>query len=215
MSRLKHRLIFYIIFNMKSGKVKRIYGVRINARLMDDFFMNLGSFKRAAERGNVSKEFEKRIMLAVTQVNGCEMCSYHHTAEALKRGMSKEEIDAILNGEFSDVPDDEIPALLFAQHYADTIAKPDDEAVRSFLKEYGDSKADDILCYIRAIMLGNAQGNIMGAIKSRFKGKPEHGSTFFKEISVLFCDIFIIPVLMLKSIVTKPMRSKNTAISSK
>ena len=194
---------------------KRIYGVCINARLMDDFFMNLGAFKRAAKRGNVGKEFEKRIMLAVTQVNGCEMCSYHHTAEALKDGMSKKEIDAILNGEFSDVPDDEVPALLFAQHYADTIAKPDGEVFNSFIKQYGEHKAEDILCYIRAIMVGNAQGNIMGALKNRFRGKPEQGSTFFKEISVLFCDIFLIPVLMLKSIVTRPMRSKKIAIPSK
>lgn len=215
MSRLKNRLIFYIIYIMKSFCRKRIYGVGINARLMDDFFMNLGAFKRAAKRGNVGREFEKRIMLAVTQVNGCEMCRYHHTAQALKQGMNKEEIDAILNAEFSDVPDDEISALLFAQHYADTIAKPDAEAVGSFVEGYGKQKAEDILCYIRAIMVGNAQGNIMGAFKNRFKGKPEVGSTFFKEVSVLFCDIFLIPVLMLKYIVTKPFRSKNIAIPSK
>lgn len=207
----------YFLYNfyMTYSSGKRIYGVGINARLMDDFFMNLGAFKRAAKRGNVGKEFEKRIMLAVTQVNGCEMCSYHHTAEALKQGMNKEEIDAILNGEFSDVPNDEIPALLFAQHYADTIAKPDKKALCSFVEGYGEQKAEDILCYIRAIMMGNAQGNIMGALKNRFKGKPEQGSTFFKEISVLFCDIFIIPVFMLKSIVTNPIRRKNNAIPSK
>lgn len=196
----------YFIYNfiMEIPNRRRIYGVCINARLMDDFFLNLGAFRRAAKRGNVSKEFEKRIMLAVTQVNGCKMCSYHHTAQALKDGMSKEEIDAILNGEFSEVPNDEIPALLFAQHYADTIAKPDKEAVSSFVEEFGEQKAEDILCYIRAIMVGNAQGNIMGAFKSRFKGKPELGSTLLKEVSVMFCDLFLIPILMLKSLVVQP-----------
>lgn len=192
---------------MGNSSRKRIYGVGINTRLMNDFFMNLGAFKRTAKRGNVSKEFEKRIMLAVTQVNGCEMCSYHHTAQALKDGMSKQEIDAILNGEFSDVPKDEIPALLFSQHFADTIARPDEEALLRFVKEYGEHKAEDIMCYIRAIMVGNAQGNIMGALKSRFKGKPEPSSTLFKELSVLFCDIFLIPVLLLKSLIFQLLKS--------
>ena len=192
---------------MGNSSRKRIYGVGISTRLMNEFFMNLGAFKRAVKRGNVSKEFEKRIMLAVTQVNGCEMCSYHHTAQALKDGMSKQEIDAILNGEFSDVPEDEIPALLFSQHYADTIARPDEEALLSFVKEYGEHKAEDIMCYIRAIMVGNAQGNIMGALKSRFKGNPEPSSTLFKELSVLFCDIFLIPVLLLKSLIFQPLKS--------
>lgn len=191
---------------MKTGDKKRIYGVCINARLMDDFFANMSKFKSAVKRGNVSKEFEKRIMLAVTQVNGCEMCSYHHTAEALKAGMSSEDIEAILCGEFSGVPINELPAILFAQHYAETIGKPDNEVFSSFIKEYGKQKSEDILCYIRTIMMGNAQGNILGAIESRFKGKPEQGSTFFKEISVLFCDLFLIPIFLLKSIVSQAVK---------
>ncbi|MFC0273464.1 carboxymuconolactone decarboxylase family protein [Metabacillus herbersteinensis] len=31
-------------------------------------------------------------MLAVTEVNGCEFCSYSHTKIALEQGMSQEEI---------------------------------------------------------------------------------------------------------------------------
>ncbi|WP_256205872.1 carboxymuconolactone decarboxylase family protein [Carnobacterium iners] len=38
----------------------------------------------------------ERIMLAVTQVNGCSVCSYTHTKMALEVGMKSEKIKNIL-----------------------------------------------------------------------------------------------------------------------
>nr|WP_237713710.1 carboxymuconolactone decarboxylase family protein [Rhodococcus sp. P14] len=63
-------------------------------------------------------------MLAVTEVNGCGACSYAHTKIALGAGMSSAEIRNILAGVLDDVPDSEVAAVLFAQHYADTRATP-------------------------------------------------------------------------------------------
>jgi len=186
---------------------KRIYGVCKNARFLSNMLLNIWDFGKAQKRGSVSKDFEKRIMLAVTQVNGCEMCSFYHTAEALKQGMGKEEIDALLGGEFEGVPERELPALLFAQHYAQTAARPEDEVRKSFLEVYGQQQAADIMCYIRAIMVGNAQGNIAGAFKSRLKGKPEEGSSLLKEISVLLGDIVLIPALLIISLILLPFRA--------
>ena len=53
-------------------------------------------------------------MLAVTSVNGCRYCSYFHTSLALKEGMSADEIQHLLGGEFADAPAAEAVALLFA-----------------------------------------------------------------------------------------------------
>ena len=178
---------------------KRIYGVRINYRLLNAFLCNIGYIRRAKAQGTVSPEFEKRIMLAVTQVNGCRMCSYFHTQEALKMGMDEQQIKKILGGQLESAPAEEMVALVFAQHYADTIGRYDDAAWQRVVAAYGKDKACAIRAYIRAIMVGNAQGNIVGALKSRFKGQPEAGSTFFKEISVLLADIFMIPFLLVKA----------------
>ena len=41
----------------------------------------------------VDEAFIERIMLAVTEVNGCAVCSYAHTKMALESGFSIEEIE--------------------------------------------------------------------------------------------------------------------------
>ncbi|MDD5018573.1 MAG: carboxymuconolactone decarboxylase family protein [Eubacteriales bacterium] len=180
-------------------KLKRIYGVSINYRLMNDFLSNIGDIRKARKANDVGAAFEKRIMLAVTQVNGCRMCSYFHTREALKIGMPEQEIRDILGGELRGAPEEETAALAFAQHYADTAGHYDPAAWERIVRTYGEARARSILAYIRAIMVGNAQGNILGALKSRFRGRPEPNSTFFKELAVLFSDIFIIPYILIKA----------------
>jgi AhpD family alkylhydroperoxidase len=62
----------------------------------------------------------EKVMLAVVGVNGCECCSYNHTVIALERGIRKDEIDSLLAGAIGSLADDEIPAVLYAQHWADT-----------------------------------------------------------------------------------------------
>ena len=90
---------------------RRIYGIKINYRIMNDFLSRLGEMRAAKRRGYVSEQFGKRIMLAVTQVNGCAMCSYFHTKEALKMGMPEQEIKSILSGELGAAPEEEAVAL--------------------------------------------------------------------------------------------------------
>src|SRR5690625_6346011 len=76
-------------------------------------------------------------MLAVTEVNGCEICSYGHTKYALEQGMSNEEIKSFLTGNPENISSDEMPAIIFAQHYADTKGHPSEEAWNRIVQEYG------------------------------------------------------------------------------
>ncbi len=182
-----------------NGRDKRIYGFKTNYQLLDTFLSNIGDIKKARDNHAVSDMFEKRIMMAVTQVNGCSICSYFHTKEALKMGMSEHEIQNLLAGDMEDVPEEEAAALIFAQHYADTIGQYDKDAWNRVVTIYGRDRAVAILAYIRAIMFGNAQGNIFEAIKSRIKGQPVPNSTFFMEIAVILSDIFVMPFLLIKA----------------
>lgn len=182
---------------------KRIYGVRTQYRLLNDFLCNIGHIKKAKKNQQISDSFMERIMLAVTQVNGCRMCSYHHAKEALESGMTEQEIAQILGGTLDGAPKEELVALIFAQHYAETIGNYDKEAWDKVVSTYGENTANSILAYIRVIMVGNAQGNIIGAIKSRFRGKRESNSTFLLEISVISSDVFIIPFLLIKAGIKK------------
>ena len=71
------------------------------------------------EKAKLQDTFVERLMLAVTAVNKCPMCSYAHTEIALKSGMAKEEIENLLGGSYTDCPPEEGGAILFAQHYAE------------------------------------------------------------------------------------------------
>lgn len=177
--------------------MKRIYGAKINCELIRDFLMSLGDMRLAEKSGDIDKKLVKRIMLAVTHVNGCALCSWFHTKDALKMGMPKEEISQLLDGEMSDVPKDEAAALVFAQHYADTLGNVDSGAWRHVIRTYGIQKAQGIRAAVCMIMAGNAQGNIWGAFASRLKGKPEPGSSLSKELGVLAIDIFAVPFMLI------------------
>jgi AhpD family alkylhydroperoxidase len=110
--------------------------------------------------------FLERNMLAVTEVNGCALCSYYHTKVALENGMSAEEIKGMLGGDLADAPEAELPAILFAQHYADTRGKPSKEAWERVCAAYGETGAYGVLAAIRMIMMGNALGIGMGIVFS-------------------------------------------------
>ena len=111
-------------------------------------------------------------MLAVTQVNGCRYCSYGHTQAALKSGLDSEEIRALLSGDLSSAPLEELTALLFAQHYAESAGHPDTEAWENLVSTYGQDKAFAILANIRMITIGNLLGNTFDAFLYRITGRP-------------------------------------------
>ena len=66
---------------------KRIYGIDEFYHFFDDAMASFSVIKKARKKNLLSKEFQKRIMLVVTEVNGCQMCSYWHAKEALRSGM--------------------------------------------------------------------------------------------------------------------------------
>lgn len=138
--------------------------------------------------------FVERIMLAVTQVNGCALCSYAHTKMALETGMNGEEIRNLLSGEFGQTPTDQLPAILFAQHYAETKGHPSRETWDKTVTTYGKEKALGILAATRMIMVGNAFGIVLGSFKNRLHGKPDKESSLGYELAIL---LLFVPFLLL------------------
>lgn len=140
---------------------------------------------RAKKNGDLSPEFQERIMLAVTEVNGCAICSYAHARMALEAGMSDAEIQNMLAGETADIPAEELPAVLFAQHYADSRGNPSRESWDRVVDVYGLSGARGILGAARAMMIGNAYGIPWSSFFNRFRGKPDKRSSLLYEIGVM------------------------------
>ena len=142
---------------------KRVYG-SWNEFWGDVHFLikNRRKIRRVMRGGLVSPAFRERLMLTVTAVNACTYCSWAHAREALRSGVEQGEIAELLIGSVDNCPKDEAIAVLYAQHWADSDAKPGPESVRRLEQAYGKEKAEAVNLVLRLIRVGNLAGNSWG-----------------------------------------------------
>lgn len=152
-----------------SGFKKRTYGSFSEFQADLQFMQAHRGEIRAAMR-RLTPAFRERLMLAVTAVNGCRYCSYYHSRLALEGGLSQDEIAALLAGVCDSCPAEELPAILYAQHWADTGGQPDPEARAKVLATYGPETAAAIEIALRMIRAGNYTGNAVDALLYRLSG---------------------------------------------
>jgi AhpD family alkylhydroperoxidase len=187
---------------------KRFYLPRTFAIDFFDLIKHLPEMRQNRKNSWLEPLFAEKIMLVVTQVNGCRYCSFGHTALALKGGMNNQELQKLLALEIDDFPEDEAVALTFAQHFAETNRQPDPQVLKRFEEHYGSERSKEIMNQIRMISFGNRAGNTYDAFISRMKGAPAKDSNFLGELIlfILFTP-FILPLLVL-------MRKKKPQFSS-
>ncbi len=179
---------------------KRIHNLKTQNRDIKKFLSHSKTFVEALLNPVISKPFSESISLAVAQVNGCKLCSYTHAKNALKAGMSQEDVDFLLSGSFENSPKEELEALLFAQHYAETKGEPDPLTTKKLLDTYKKEKTEDIMSHIRIMMVSNLHGNTIEALKLRLKGKEVVNSSFWQELGVTINFFKIMPPLFFKMI---------------
>jgi AhpD family alkylhydroperoxidase len=173
---------------------KRILTLSAFTTSVWDIFDHLGDLRHAILGGRVDRAFAERVMMAVTQVNGCRYCSFVHTKAALLSGVTSEEIRAIQTSEFDKIPTDQVAALMFAQHYAEMDGNPDPEAWQRMITVYGADITRDLMVYFRLISLANLWGNTFDALLSRLAGRPAPGSSVLQEFGVVFGWVVIVPI---------------------
>jgi AhpD family alkylhydroperoxidase len=105
--------------------------------------------------------FRERLMLAVTAVNACRYCSYAHSRRALEEGISPAEIEALAQGAFDGCPPEQVEALCYAQHWAESNGHPDPAARLRVLELYGERKLAAMELALRMIRAGNLWGNTL------------------------------------------------------
>lgn len=124
------------------------------------YVMSRRKLIRAAMRKLIAPAFRERLMMIVTEVNGCRYCSVYHSRLALTSGVPEEQLRELLAGSIpQDAPSEELPALLYARHWADRNAQPDPEAERRLEEVYGADRAAAIHILLRMIRVGNLLGN--------------------------------------------------------
>ena len=152
---------------MEGKFYKKIYSHREFYKALVLVIRSVKYFRLNRKKNLVSPHFKERIMLAVTEVNGCEACSYAHTKFALEGGMAIEEINAILNGDTETIPKNELVGIVFAQHYTDNRGKVSQESWQKLVDEYGEESALVILAIIRMMTIGNIYGIAYSALRCR------------------------------------------------
>jgi len=107
--------------------------------------------KEVMNSGAISSAFRERLMLAVTAVDGCRYCSYFHARQALKSGVTSREISQLLSGDVNGCPEEEAVAVIYAQHWAESDAHPDPEAVWKLQQIYGAERTEEINLLLRLL----------------------------------------------------------------
>lgn len=159
-------------------------------------YLSLPMLSENRRKKIVDQKFIERLMLATTEVNGCDVCSYAHTQMALKGGFTKEEISSFLSGSEAYVKEEEAVAILYAQHVADTMGNPDPQTYHRLINEYGTRNAAIIKSSITVMMMGNISGIPLSAFLRRLKGNPYGNSSILYEVSMLLVQpVFMIAAL--------------------
>lgn len=188
---------------MKKPLGKKLYSLSESFIHLLKGFLVIPYLGKAKRRNQISDKFQERIMLAVTSVNGCAMCSYAHTQMALESGLSKDEIRQLLDSDDRDnIPADELDAIMFASYYAEKRGKVDKNIWKKIVDEYGKPKALGILGAIRVITLGNIYGIAAGSFISRFKkdkSQRDDRTTISYELLIL---LFLIPFFLISFVIS-------------
>ena len=177
----KHNILLY---GNNHIFTKRTFNFRSFMQTMQNILRNREKFVSTMKSKRISNDFSERIMLAVTAVNGCRYCEWGHTKMAIESGCTDVEIKYILDLDFQGLRKDEITALAFAQHFAESKENPSKKALINLTKEYGPQKAEDILNFCRMITVGNLLGNTLDAFDSRINGIPVVDGSFIFEFLV-------------------------------
>jgi AhpD family alkylhydroperoxidase len=150
--------------------------------------------------------WKERIMLAVTEVNQCGMCSWMHTNISLKAGMSKEEISTLLSGAYDHVPEKQLLSVLYAQNFASNKEKYNPKMKQEMLETYGKPRTRMIDNAMAVITMTNSMGIALGKLKDTLTFKHVKGSSVFSEILIPLTTMILFPLTFVVALIITPFK---------
>lgn len=170
---------------------KRVFTIKEQLRNIYYASKSFVILKRSKKYKLMNKKLKERIMLSITEVNGCSLCSFVHTKIALSAGMSKEDIKEILDGNHLNIPVEDAVAVIFAQHFASSKEQPDTKAIERIVEDYGYKKAELILAACNVITMTNGMGISMDNFYQRLLFNRDKNSNILNELlNPLFTMLF-------------------------
>ncbi|MBN1416137.1 MAG: carboxymuconolactone decarboxylase family protein [Bacteroidales bacterium] len=178
---------------------KKIFTARFFFNDLGYFLRNTADIIEANRNKKIPGSLKEKIMLVTAAVNGCTYCIWLHGNLAVASGVSNDEIKKLLSFQFNaDTSDEELMALLYAQHFAETSRNPDQGMTQKLVDFYGDQTAKHIILLLRLVYFGNLMGNTTDAFFSRCKGIPaENSNVVFEILFFLLTFWFMIPWMVM------------------
>lgn len=150
----------YFERNAMNSFRKRCYaGVGDFLKDLSFFIFRFRRIRKMMKGEMLDSNFRERLMLAVTRVNDCRHCIRFHTNLALEEGLQEDEIKQFLEGEYENCPEEELPAILYAEQWAQNGGAADEEKEKELEAVYGAEQANAIRFALRTIRMGNLAGN--------------------------------------------------------
>jgi AhpD family alkylhydroperoxidase len=156
----------------RAGKAKRTLTRDNVLRTVANVVASAPVLLSALVRPTTSAALREKVMLGVTSINDCRLCTWGHSHWAMANGVPLDEVNQIL-GLQTELLEAKSPAeaaaILFAQHYAENLDRIDPQSIESLRTHYSDAQVAEILAYVRVITLGSLTGNTLEAVLDRFR----------------------------------------------
>lgn len=189
-----------------NSKLLRVFKINEQIKIIAKAAKGFVLLRSSRKTKLMNKKLKERIMLAITEVNGCELCSYIHTSIALKSGMTREQIKLILGGDTSNIPIEDAVAVMFGQEYAYSKENPSINSIDRLINDYGIQKANLVMAACHMITMTNGMGISMHLFLNRIKFKADKRSNIMLEIMIPLFTMILFPPLviynMLKTLFT-------------
>ena len=160
----------------------------------------------ALVRPSTSAALREKVVLGVTAINDCGYCKWGHTHWAMANGVPLEEVNQILGLQIDALEAKnpaEAAAILFAQHYAESLDRLDPDSLENLRTFYSDAQAAEILAYVRAITLGSLTGNTVDAFLDRFRGRGRADSRGLIVVFEGVVTLVAAPVVLVLALLAK------------
>lgn len=136
-------------------------------------------------RPDLPTALREQVMLGVTQVNDCRYCDWVHSGLALANGVDRAELDTLLATGEGMRDTRSAVAVLFAQHFADRLRRPDGDARQRLREHFSASERRQIMAWIHAIYFANLTGNSVDATLARMRGAEVEGNALVQLLAAV------------------------------
>lgn len=153
----------------------------------------------------MTKKRRERIMLAISEVNGCALCSFVHTKLALSAHMELSEIQTLLAGDLQGVPTEDVLAVLFAKDFAANHEVIDPAFYEKLVAYYGVPQSRAIVCASHVITMTTSMGISLALLKNTLTFRHQKGSKIWNELLIPLVTVIGFPVLYVASWLSNPL----------